>query len=219
MDFNRIFSIIFASLLIILISPLLIIITAIIYLFDGKPVFYRGERIGIGGKIFTIIKFRTLSNGSEEKIGGRLLRDEENFVTRIGRVLRCLKLDEMPQLFNILKGDMNFVGPRPVRPILANEYSKTIKNYDKRFEIKPGLTGLAQLRGGYYCQPKRKTQYDLFYLKKRNMVLDLKLLFLTGYRMVFSPSCLKKGDRPLGLAKSCEEYYKKQKTAESQGVV
>lgn len=187
--------------LIFLCSPLMLIIYMLILLLEGRPIFYYGARLGKNGKVFEMYKFRTLRVGSEKAIGGRLMMDGEGYITPLGHFLRCLKLDELPQLFNILRGDMNFVGPRPVRPAMAKEYTPIIANYENRFSVKPGLTGLAQIRGGYYCAPKRKTRYDLFYIRKRGIVLDLRILFLTAYRAVMCPGCLKSGDRPVGMLK------------------
>lgn len=203
-DVERIIGFTAASLLLLIFAPLFFFISIMILLLDGYPVFYSGKRIGKDGKEFRMLKFRTLVIGAEENIGGRLLNDGENLVTPIGRILRRLKLDELAQLINILKGDMGFVGPRPVRPLIAEKYSMQVPNYYMRFESKPGLTGLAQLRGGYYCNPKRKTRYDIFYIKKRTLLLDIKLISLTALRMIFSPGCLKSGDRPIGAAKSFE---------------
>jgi lipopolysaccharide/colanic/teichoic acid biosynthesis glycosyltransferase len=191
-----------AFILLLIFAPFMLIISLIILLFDGRPIYYKGSRVGKNGRLFTMYKFRTLYEGVEQNIGGSLMKDSEGFITPIGHFLRCLKLDELPQLFNIIKGDMNFIGPRPVRPLMAIEYEKLCKRYSGRFTVKPGLTGLAQLRGGYYCPPKRKTRYDLFYIRKRNLFLDMKLLALTAIKMICSPNCLKMGGRPITVLKS-----------------
>jgi len=176
--------------------PVMGVIALAILWADGGPVLYRGIRLGLDGRPFTMYKFRTLHDGAERLIGGRLMQEGEGWITPVGRVLRRLKLDELPQLYNILRRDMNFVGPRPVRPLMAEDYIGQVRDYRKRFVVRPGLTGLAQLRGGYYCDPKRKTRYDLFYIRKGSLILDTKLLGLTALRMVISPDCLKRGDRP-----------------------
>ena len=200
--------------LLVLFAPFIVVIALLVLVFDGRPVFYYGKRLGKDGRIFNMLKFRTLSPQAEEKIGGRLMRDNEGLITPFGHLLRCLKLDELPQLINILKGDMNFVGPRPVRPAMAREYASIVPRYGRRFSIKPGLTGLAQLRGGYYCPPRRKTRYDLFYIKKKGFLLDFKLFLLTGLRLVISPACLKTGymanGRPIGKVsqKQLHERYR-----------
>lgn len=202
---NRLINFTTASILLLFFFPFMLLISLIILLFEGYPVFYKGKRMGKNGRLFTMYKFRTLYKGAEQKIGGKLMKDSEGYITLIGHFLRCLKLDELPQLFNILKGDMNLVGPRPVRPLMAQDYEKQCKNYLKRFTVKPGLTGLAQLRGGYFCQPKRKTRYDLFYIRKKNLFLDMKLLGLTTIKMLCSPNCLKMGGRPITALKSRED--------------
>ncbi|MBN1900850.1 sugar transferase [Candidatus Sumerlaeota bacterium] len=201
---ERLINFITASILLLLFSPFMLLISLILLLFDGCPILYRGKRVGKNGRLFTMYKFRTLYEGSETRIGGKLMKDSEGYITPIGHFLRCLKLDELPQLLNIIKGDMNFVGPRPVRPLMAVEYESKCKDYNQRFMVKPGLTGLAQLRGGYYCPAKRKTRYDLFYIKKRSFILDAKLLALTAIKMICSPNCLKMGDRPITAMKSSE---------------
>lgn len=199
-----------ALLLLILFSPVMLLIFIMIYFLEGKPVFYRGKRIGRNGVIFNMYKFRTLYKGAENKIGSRLMKDNEGFITPLGHFLRRFKLDELPQLYNIVKGDMNFIGPRPVRPLMAEEYRRFVPQYEKRFRIKPGLTGLAQLRGGYYCNPRHKTHYDLFYIRKRNFIFDIKLFLLTAVRFIVSPHCLKRGynanGRPTGFCSPCKEF-------------
>ena len=151
---NRIFDILFSLILIILSLPFLLIIAIIIKLVDNGPVLYKGERLGHKKNIFIMYKFRTLVPGSEEIIGARLLTTKDSVVTPVGKFLRDTRLDELPQLFNILKGDMDFVGPRPERPLIYDKFCKHIKNYDKRFLTKPGLVGYSQLFTPY-SSPKR----------------------------------------------------------------
>ncbi len=195
---ERTLNFLLAALICLPLLPLMGGIAILIRVADGQPVLYRGRRLGFGGRLFTMYKFRTLKVGSEERIGGRLMREDEQFVTPVGRILRRFKLDELPQLFNVLGGDMNFVGPRPVRAAMAADYASFVPRYGERFAARPGLTGLAQLRGGYYCDPLRKTRYDRFYIRKRSIRLDLILMVLTGLRLVMSPDCLKAGNRPVG---------------------
>ena len=207
----RILNFSLALVLLVLFSPVMLLIFIVIYILEGTPVLYRGKRIGCNGFVFNMYKFRTLYRGAENKIGSRLMKDNEGFITPLGHFLRRFKLDELPQLYNIMRGDMNFIGPRPVRPLMAEEYSSFCIGYQKRFLIKPGLTGLAQLRGGYYCNPRRKTHYDLFYIRKRNVIFDIKLFVMTAVRFIISPHCLKRGynanGRPTGSSSksSCTE--------------
>jgi lipopolysaccharide/colanic/teichoic acid biosynthesis glycosyltransferase len=169
-----------------LFSPLLLLIALIIKLTDGGAVFYRGERVGRGKRVFKIYKFRTLIEGAETKIGARLLapEDEGVYYTRIGRVLKRSKLDELPQLLNVIRGDMRLTGPRPVRPIFLDQFENTIANYAHRFLVPPGITGIAQLRGGYYTSPRNKLRYDLIYIRHRSLLLDFQVVFLTFVKIL-----------------------------------
>lgn len=171
----------FVSLLgVILVSPLMCLIAVAIKLTDGGAVFYRGERVGRGKRIFRIYKFRTLAEGAEKKIGARLLSTEDGlYFTRIGKFLKRSKLDELPQLFNVIRGDMRLAGPRPIRPIFLDQFKEMVPGYDSRFWVPPGITGIAQLRGGYYTSPKNKLRYDLIYIMNRSLRLDFQLVFLT----------------------------------------
>ncbi len=185
-----------ALVMIVFLAPLMICVASCIWLADRKSVFYRGERLGKDGKSFTMLKFRTLSEDAEERVGARLLTKSDDLVTPVGKILRRYKIDELPQLFNVLRGEMNFVGPRPVRPVLADLYSATVPNYAARFEVEPGLTGLAQLRGGYYCDPRNKTRYDLLYVRHRSLKLDAILIFQTMWYIVNRPDSLARGFCP-----------------------
>ena len=165
----------------IVLSPLIAVLTLLIKISTGGPVLYRGLRIGQDLRLYTIYKFRTLRPDAEQKIGARLLteRDKDELGTPIGRFLKRSKLDELPQLLNVIKGDMRLVGPRPVRPILLEPVCREVPNFKLRFAVPPGLTGIAQLRGGYYTPPRNKLRYDLIYLQRRSLRLDLWLMLLT----------------------------------------
>jgi lipopolysaccharide/colanic/teichoic acid biosynthesis glycosyltransferase len=175
-----------AALALILISPLFGLIALLIKLSSPGPVFYRGARVGRGFQTFTIYKFRTMLLGTETQIGARLLGPHERYIfcTRIGRVLKRTKLDELPQLLNVVKGDMRLVGPRPVRPIFLERLMREIPDYALRFLVSPGITGIAQLRGGYYTSPRNKLRYDLVYVRRRSLLLDLRLLLLTFVKIL-----------------------------------
>jgi lipopolysaccharide/colanic/teichoic acid biosynthesis glycosyltransferase len=169
-----------------LLGPLMLIIAILIKRTDGGPVFYRGERVGRGGGLFKIYKFRTLIEGAEKKIGARLLEkaDQDVYYTRIGRLLKRSKLDELPQLLNVIRGDMRLAGPRPARPVFIDECVRTIPGYASRFSVAPGITGVAQLRGGYYTSPRNKLRYDLIYIRRRSLLLDFQLVFLTFVKIL-----------------------------------
>jgi lipopolysaccharide/colanic/teichoic acid biosynthesis glycosyltransferase len=167
-------------------SPLFLLIASTIKLTDGGTIFYRGERVGRGKRIFKIYKFRTLVADAEKQIGARLLAPEDQgiYYTRIGRLLKRSKLDELPQLFNVVRGEMRLTGPRPVRPIFLEEFERTIPGYARRFLVPPGITGIAQLRGGYYTSPRNKLRYDLIYIRRRSLLLDFQVVFLTFVKIL-----------------------------------
>jgi lipopolysaccharide/colanic/teichoic acid biosynthesis glycosyltransferase len=169
----------FAAIGLVLMAPLFLVIGLLIKLTSPGPLLYRGLRVGRDGRIFTIYKFRTLQVDAEEKIGARLLTDRDVYYTRLGKFMKRAKLDELPQLLNVLKGEMNLVGPRPIRPIFLEPLCRDIPRYPIRFAVKPGMTGLAQVRGGYFTAPKDKLRYELIYIKNRSLLLDLKLIVLT----------------------------------------
>ena len=155
------------------------VIPLMIWLEDRGPVFYMQERLGKGGKQFTIIKFRTMIRDAETLTGQVWASENDERVTRVGRTLRNLRLDEMPQIINIVKGEMSLVGPRPERPFLTEQFDFQIPGFSKRLQVKPGVAGLAQLRGGYSTKPRNKLKYDLLYIKKMNPWLDTWLLFVS----------------------------------------
>lgn len=170
----------------VLFLPLILVIALLIKLTSRGPVFYRGERVGQGERIFTIYKFRTLAEGAEAKIGARLLNEEDRdvYYTKVGKFLKRSKLDELPQLVNVLRGEMRLVGPRPLRPVFLEQFKRDIPLYPLRFLVPPGLTGIAQLRGGYYTSPRNKLRYDLIYIKNWSFLLDLRLVLLTWVKIL-----------------------------------
>jgi lipopolysaccharide/colanic/teichoic acid biosynthesis glycosyltransferase len=178
---SRAFNVVAATIGLVCLAPLIGLVALAIKLSDlHAPVLYRGARVGKGKKVFQIFKFRTMTVGTEARVGANLIGRNSEQITRIGRVLRRRKLDELPQLFNILRGDMKLVGPRPVRPIFLQELEQRIAGYDERFLVAPGLTGLAQTRGGYYTDPRNKLRYEWVYLRRRSLLLDFKLIMATG---------------------------------------
>jgi len=179
--FKRLFDIFLASIGLILSLPLWLIIAIAIKLEDGGPIFYSQERVGKDGKIFRILKFRSMIPDAEKDTGAIWASENDPRVTKVGRILRATAMDELPQLLNILKGDMSFVGPRPERPELVEEFTKKFPDFKKRFAVKPGLTGIAQIYGQYDTPPQHKLKYDLLYIKKQSFLLDLKLILLSFY--------------------------------------
>ncbi len=176
---KRLFDIFFSLLGLILSLPLWIIIPMMIKLEDRGPVFYTQERVGKNGRIFRVIKFRSMVPNAERETGAVWASKDDPRVTKVGRILRATAMDELPQLLNILKGDMSFVGPRPERPELYKKFEKELPDFWRRTEVTPGLTGVAQVFGVYDTPPRNKLRYDLFYIKKRSFLLDIKLILLS----------------------------------------
>ncbi len=177
--YTRITNIITAIILLLCTLPLWIIIAVLIKLDSPGPIFYTQTRVGRKQKLFDIIKFRTMRADAEKTSGAVMSSKNDPRITRIGRVLRVLRLDELPQLINIIKGEMNFLGPRPERPKFVAQFKKSVKGYSERFKIKPGLTGLAQTHGNYTTSPENKLKYDLAYIYNHSFWLDMLIIFET----------------------------------------
>lgn len=163
---------------ILLSSPVMLLIAAAVKCYDGGPVFYRQKRQTKDAREFEILKFRSMIVDSE-KNGARLAKEHDNRITPVGRVIRRLHFDELPQLFNILKGDMAFVGPRPERKEITEEYQRAIPEFPYRLKVKAGLTGYAQVYGQYNTVPYDKLKLDLTYITNYSLWLDIKLIILT----------------------------------------
>ncbi|MDD3223924.1 MAG: sugar transferase [Clostridium sp.] len=164
---------------IILSSPFMIIIAVLIKSSDGGNVFYKQERVTENGRSFNVIKFRSMKMNAEKLSGPVLATDEDPRITKLGKIIRATRMDELPQLFNILNGDMSIVGPRPERPFYVDKFEKEIPDYKYRTTVKAGLTGLAQVLGKYNTSPRDKVRYDIIYIKNYSILLDLKLIFQT----------------------------------------
>jgi lipopolysaccharide/colanic/teichoic acid biosynthesis glycosyltransferase len=167
--------------------PMLVIALAIVAT-SGRPVFYRGQRVGRGGQFYTMLKFRTLRAGAEDRLGP-LLGDELVDRTReerttIGRWLRATQLDELPQLLNVVRGDMSLVGPRPIRPIFFEQLASDLPAYWQRLVVRPGLTGFAQVRRGYETSMAEKLAHDLEWIADRSVGLYLRTLGATAWRVL-----------------------------------
>jgi len=179
---KRLFDVIVATLLIILTLPVMLLSSMLILLETGFPVFYRQERVGQGGKLFRVTKFRSMRIDAEHDGTPRWAASNDDRVTGVGRVLRRYRIDELPQLFNVLKGEMSLVGPRPERPYFVDQLTREIPFYAARHSIKPGLTGWAQVRyhyGATLDDAAEKLQFDLYYVKNHSLFLDLVILFET----------------------------------------
>lgn len=162
--------------ILILAMPLMLVVTLLIKIFSPGPILYRQKRVGKKGKIFILCKFRTMINNSEEHTGPVWAAKNDSRVTPLGGVLRRTRFDELPQLFNVLRSDMSLVGPRPERPYFVKRH-KALQGI--RLAVKPGLTGLAQIRSFYDLKPKHKIKYDYLYIRKRSLLLNLYVLLKT----------------------------------------
>lgn len=163
----------------------MLIVALVVRLTSEGPAFFVQDRLGLNGKRITVIKFRTM-NVDAEKRGAQWSRGDKDIrITRFGRFLRKSRIDELPQLWCILKGDMSLVGPRPEREVFYNEFEKYVHGFSERLKIKPGLTGWAQVNGGYNLRPEEKIIYDVEYIKRRSVAFDLKIVFLT-FGVVFT---------------------------------
>lgn len=182
---KRTIDILFSGMGLVILSPMLLIVAACIKLYDGGPVFYKQIRLTKGHKEFEIYKFRSMIVDAE-KNGARLAAQNDNRITPIGKVIRATRVDELPQLINILKGDMTLVGPRPERPEIEDVYLKEIPEFGMRLKVKAGLTGYAQVFGKYNTSPEDKLKLDLLYINQRSLLLDFKLIFYT-IKIIFIP--------------------------------
>ena len=160
------------------------IIPLLIWIEDRGPIFYSQNRIGKNKKVFKVIKFRTMIPEAEKTSGAVWSTKDDPRITRIGHLLRRTALDEIPQLLNILKGEMSFVGPRAERPELHEKFSKEIPGFDKRLDVTPGLSGLAQINGSYDLDPKEKLVFDIDYSKKMSLFFDIKIIIVSVFNSI-----------------------------------
>lgn len=179
---KRLFDVFCASILIILALPIMLFAAILIVIEDGFPLLYRQERVGLNGRLFNVIKFRSMRRDAEKDGKPIWAQAQDNRATRVGQVIRKLRVDELPQLFSVLKGDMSLVGPRPERPFFVDQLTKEIPFYAVRHSVKPGVTGWAQVRYHYGATVEdsaEKLQYDLYYVKNHSLFLDIVVLFET----------------------------------------
>lgn len=182
---KRAFDIAFSLFFMILLAVPMAVIALLIKGTSKGSVLYRQQRLGLDGAPFALIKFRSMRMDAERDGIRWSEGDDDPRITPLGRVLRRTRLDELPQLWCILKGEMSVVGPRPERPEYYDRFEQYIHGFSQRLKVKPGLTGLAQVRGGYYLMPQEKILYDMEYIKTRSMRLDIRLVFET-VRVVFT---------------------------------
>lgn len=176
---KRAFDMFFSSVGIIVTSPVMIVTALAIWLEDHGPVFYRQVRLTKNGREFKILKFRSMTVNAEKDGVARLAGENDSRITKVGHFIRACRIDELPQLFNILAGDMSLVGPRPERPEIAKQYEETLPEFALRLQVKAGLTGLAQVYGRYNTEPYNKLQMDLMYINEMSLLKDLQLILAT----------------------------------------
>ncbi len=180
---KRAFDLVVSLIGIIIASPIMIVIAIMIKGYDGGPVFFKQKRLTKDGKVFEVYKFRSM-RVEKETTQVRMTRKNDDRITPVGKVLRNIHFDELPQIFNILKGEMSFVGPRPECPSIAEDYSKIIPEFPFRLKVKAGLTGFAQVYGKYNTTPYDKLKLDLTYIENYTFMLDIKLMLLT-FKILF----------------------------------
>jgi lipopolysaccharide/colanic/teichoic acid biosynthesis glycosyltransferase len=167
----------------------LIVLTAfLVWIDDGRPVLYRQERVGENGATFVLSKFRSMRKDAEQAGTPIWAKEGDDRITRVGRFIRMTRLDELPQLWNVVRGDMSFVGPRPERPFFVEQLSRAIPFYQQRHAVKPGLTGWAQVKyryGSSLEDAMEKLRYDLYYIKHLSVVFDLTIVFDTVKVVLF----------------------------------
>jgi lipopolysaccharide/colanic/teichoic acid biosynthesis glycosyltransferase len=195
----RALDIVLSALFVVLALPLFVVIAVATLVTSGRPLFYRGARVGRGGRIFEMLKFRTLRRGAEERLGPYLgeelvWRTREE-TTAIGAWLRATQLDELPQLWNVLRGDMSLVGPRPIRPRFFEELAGELPAYWQRLVVRPGLTGFAQVRRGYETSMAEKLAHDLEWIADRSVRLYLRTLAVTAVR-IMRQLVIRRGEHP-----------------------
>lgn len=181
-EFKKLFDMFAASIGMVAAAPVMGMAAIFIKTVSPGPVFFKQERVGRDGKLFNIYKLRTMKVDAEKETGPIWASENDPRLIKCGKLIRKLHLDELPQLFNVLKGDMSIIGPRPERPVFVKKLGKEIKEYRRRLRVKPGITGLAQVRHKYdetIEDVKKKVKYDLLYIRKMCFLADIRILFQT----------------------------------------
>ncbi|MGV3466583.1 MAG: sugar transferase [Heyndrickxia sp.] len=181
---KRLGDIIFALVGLIITSIVILFTMALIKLESPGPALFFQERVGLNGKKFKIIKLRSMAVDAE-KNGAQWAQKNDPRVTRVGAFIRKTRIDELPQLINVIKGDMSLIGPRPERPIFVEQFEREIPGFSQRLLVKPGLTGWAQVNGGYEISPEEKAKYDIEYISHMGLLIDIKIIFKT-IRVIFT---------------------------------
>jgi exopolysaccharide biosynthesis polyprenyl glycosylphosphotransferase len=179
---KRAFSLLAATAGLILSAPIMLLTAIVIKLDSRGPIFFSQERVGKDGRIFKLVKFRSMTTDAEARSGPMWAQANDPRVTRVGRFIRRTRIDELPQFINVIKGDMDFVGPRPERPYFVDQLRAVIPYYWQRHTVAPGLTGWAQVKYPYGAtieDSREKLKYDLYYIKNMSLFLDLSIIFHT----------------------------------------
>jgi exopolysaccharide biosynthesis polyprenyl glycosylphosphotransferase len=184
---KRTFDLLFALLILLLASPIILLIAILIKLESKGPIFYLQERVGLDGEVFKVIKFRSMRTDAERSTGPVLSQRDDPRTTQLGRFLRRFSLDELPQLINVIKGDMSVVGPRPERPYFVEKFKNQVPRYLERHRAKTGMTGWAQVNGlrGGNASIAERTKYDIYYIEHWSLVFDLKIILKTIHAVLF----------------------------------
>ncbi len=186
---KRTYDILLSLVGLVVVAPFFLIIALLIKLESKGPIFFKQTRVGKNERLFSIYKFRSMYDEAEKKTGPIMSFKNDHRVTRVGKVLRKTRLDELPQLWNVLKGDMSFVGPRPERPMFVERFRKQIPFYAQRFQLRPGITGWAQIRCSYAStieETLEKLRFDLYYLKNFSLLFDITIILRTIKVVLFA---------------------------------
>ena len=201
---KRLFDVCASLIGIIVLSPVMLLSALAVKLYDGGPVLYKQDRLTIRGEVFKVYKFRSMVVDAEKDGVARLAQAGDSRITPVGMVMRRYRIDELPQLFNILKGDISVVGPRPERPEISKQYEKTMPEFKYRLKMKAGLTGYAQVLGRYNTTPYDKLMWDLMYIESYSFMMDLKIILMT-IKILFVPESTQGIDSGLLTAEKTKE--------------
>ena len=204
---KRLMDIVLCAIAMIPAAPIMAVVALTIKLEDGGPVFFKQKRMTRNGREFDILKFRSMIVDAEKYAGAVLATDNDPRITKVGKVIRATRLDEIPQILNILKGDMSIVGPRPERKVIADEYCKDIPEFAYRLKVRGGLTGYAQIYGKYNTSAYDKLRLDLMYIENYSLMLDIKLIILT-LRIIFSKESTEGIDKQQENQRKIEELLR-----------
>lgn len=183
---KRLMDMLFSAIMLLALMPFMVIAALAIRLGDGGPVFYKQTRLTRNGKLFVMYKFRSMINDAEPDGRAKLAQKQDHRITGVGKVIRKIRFDEIPQFFNVLKGDMSVVGPRPERPEIARQYEEEMPEFSYRLKMKAGITGYAQVYGRYNTTPKDKLTLDIIYVNSYSLLLDIRLILMT-IKIIFLP--------------------------------